>query len=137
MTQTENLELAFEIDLDCSKEKPQLDSFGKIFLGAVDFAFSTLGDQAKQVFYCYLERSYGISRKMIPENVEAFAAVVEAVFGQSAWLIEIRIMGTLHEKFPISNILQKKANYLLWDTLRSYAFFCSSLHSFFRFECCF
>ena len=100
MTQTENLELAFEIVLDYPREKPKLDAFSKVFLDAVDSAFSTLGDQAKQVFYRYLESSHGISRKMIPRNVEAFATVVETVFGQSARLIEIRIMCTLHGKFP-------------------------------------
>jgi len=102
MPQTQNTHPPFEICIDAKVETPPAtNTFERAFLDAVDLVFDRLcGREAAQVFFRYLEDDCGISREMLPEKIPAFAAVVEAVFGRSAFLIEARIMCEMHGKFP-------------------------------------
>jgi hypothetical protein len=56
-----------------------------------------LGEGASQAIYRYLQNSYGISRKDIPNKVEAFTLALENLFGKASVLIELKIMATLHQ----------------------------------------
>jgi hypothetical protein len=51
--------------------------FDHIFLDAVDYAFSCLGESAKTSIYFHLETQFKISRKDIPVEVEAFSDALE------------------------------------------------------------
>ena len=100
MTQTETIESAFEIALENQKEHSETGVFGNLFSEAVDSAFSMLGDQSMRLIYQHLEDNYGISREKIPNEVGRFAEIVEGIFGQASYLIEMRIMGMLNRKVP-------------------------------------
>ena len=100
MNQTETFESAFETVLENQKGHSETGVFGKLFLQAVDSAFSMLGDSAMHAVYQHLEDNYGISREKIPNEVGRFAEALEEIFGQAARLIEIRIMDVLHQKVP-------------------------------------
>ncbi len=89
-----------ELDLNINKFGPQRSNFDEFFLEAVDKALSLLGDQGKKLMYQYLENKCGVNKENIPRKVELFSQGIEAVFGQAAQIIEIRIMHTLHEKAP-------------------------------------
>ena len=92
MTQTQELKPTFEITLENSQT-----AFNQTFLDAIDSAFTMFGDNASQAIYRYLQNSYGISRKDLPEKVELFAIALENLFGKASVLVELKIMATLHQ----------------------------------------
>jgi len=72
--------------------------FDKILLEAVDEAFSSLGDSARQAIYFHLENKFKITRTDIPNNIEDFADGIEKIFGIGARFLEILIMKKLYER---------------------------------------
>jgi hypothetical protein len=99
MAQTEHADSMFEIEIGNPTGRSD-DSFAQLFLNAVDCAFSLLGDSGKAAFYKYLEDAFGVARSQIPDSADVFAQALEDIFGQTARLIEVRIMRSLHEAVP-------------------------------------
>jgi hypothetical protein len=91
-----NNETGFEI----SAQATERSSFDQMLQEAVDSAFSILGSQAKTVLCSYLENSRGITLQELSTQIEAFADTVEQIFGESARLLEIRIIQNLHKMVP-------------------------------------
>jgi len=94
------------IQLTEKKSKQNNGDFEKTLLEAVDIAFSSLFDSQKENIYSYLNKCYKINKKEIPHNVENFAKALEETFGQSAQLIELEIMKTVHamsQKFKFTS----------------------------------
>jgi hypothetical protein len=112
MEQLSNIEPTTEINLNIDKFETQGNDFDEFFLEAVDKAFSMLGNHSKELMYRYLENKCGVNKENIPNKVDLFSQTIEAVFGQSARLIEIKIMHTLHEKVPTFTYSGKKASNL-------------------------
>jgi hypothetical protein len=83
-------------------------NFNELLLETVDATFSTLGDSSKEALYRYLEKRNGVKREDIPGNIATFAHALEEIFGQSALLLEARIMQTLHSKVPDFKYLPKE-----------------------------
>ncbi len=100
MTQTQNFELPVEITLENPGTNSETCNFDKIFLEAVDSAFSMLGESNKRTLYCHLKKICGIDRADIPNHVGTFVEVLEEIFGQAASMIEMGIMHALHRKVP-------------------------------------
>jgi hypothetical protein len=100
MEQLVNTEPTIELNLSNNKFGAQTVNFEEFFLEAVDDAFSMLGSQSKELMYQYLENKYGVEKENIPNKVESFSLAIESIFGQSARLLEIKIMRTLYEKVP-------------------------------------
>jgi hypothetical protein len=98
--QSEIFDFAVEMPLKSREQTSNIAAFDEAFLTAVDSAFSILGAEGAQAVFKYLEGNRGVSRKAIPSNVGEFAKSIEALFGQAAGLIEIRIMRALYQKFP-------------------------------------
>jgi hypothetical protein len=72
--------------------------FQRLFLEAVDDAFSSLGDSAKQSIYFYLETRFKVPRDQIPNRLEDFETGLEKIFGAGTRFLEILIMKKLYEK---------------------------------------
>lgn len=72
--------------------------FRKILLEAVDEGLSLLGDLPKQALYAHLERTISLKKQDLPERIEEFAKAIEEIFGQSAKLLEIKIMKELYKR---------------------------------------
>jgi hypothetical protein len=112
MEQLANIEPTIELQLNNNKFGTQRNDFDEFFLEAVEKAFSMLGNHSKELMYRYLENKCGVNKKNLPNKVDLFSQAIEAVFGQSSRLIEIKIMRTLHEKVPTFTYSGKKASNL-------------------------
>jgi hypothetical protein len=74
------------------------DSFDEAFSEAVDEAFSSLGDSAKQAVYWYVTTNHGLQKKDLASRIEDFAAALEAFFGSGSSVIEIMILEKLSSR---------------------------------------
>jgi hypothetical protein len=91
-------------------------AFQTCFLEAVDAAFSSLGDSAKQAIYYHLESKFKIPRDEIPCRVEAFETGLEKIFGAGTRFLEVLIMKKLHENIgPEMDVLK-------WDENKEFKF---------------
>jgi len=91
-------------------------AFQKCFLEAVDAAFSSLGDSAKQSIYYHLESKFMIPRDEIPCRVEDFETGLEKIFGVGTRFLEVLIMKKLHENIgPEMDVLK-------WDESKEFKF---------------
>lgn len=90
--------------------------FQKRFLEAVDAAFASLGESAKQSIYYHLESKFRVSRDEIPYRVEDFENGLEKIFGAGTRFLEVLIMRKLHESMgPDAGIIK-------WDEDREFRF---------------
>jgi hypothetical protein len=94
--------------------------FNSLLLEAVDSAFSMLGDPNKQALYLHLKNSFGIDRETIPQNIMGFSNMLEKVFGQSALLLESRIMAMLHKQVPHFKFSPKQEEFSFIGYLESF-----------------
>ena len=92
-----NIKATFTILASNKKEKSCTPRFEELFLETVDSALLLMGESSRQAIYRHLENYCGIKRESIPQNIAAFAQAVEAIFGQGARLLEIKIMRALHD----------------------------------------
>jgi len=102
MQQQMKPELSFTTSLVTDRKAPSQSryTFEEVFSEAVDLAFSTLGNKAKQTLICYMEQKLGVEQCAIGSDLEAFSGALEEVFGQATQLIEVQIMHFLHMKVP-------------------------------------
>lgn len=90
--------------------------FQKVFLDAVDGAFSSLGDSAKQAIYFHLETKFKVAKEQIPCHLEDFENGLENIFGAGTKFLEILIMKKLYEN------MKPKGKALRWDDAREFKF---------------
>jgi hypothetical protein len=91
-------------------------AFQKLFLEAVDSAFSSLGDSAKQSIYFHLENKFKITRNEIPRRLKDFDDGLEKIFGAGNRFLEVLVMKKLYEK------LGTEGNILKWDEDKEFNF---------------
>jgi hypothetical protein len=90
--------------------------FQKLLLEAVDDAFSSLGDSAKQSIYFHLETKFKVPRDQIPCRLEDFESGLENIFGVGTRFLEILIMKKLYET------MEPKGRTLKWDEGKEFKF---------------
>jgi hypothetical protein len=73
-------------------------AFDKLLLDAIDDAFCTLGDSARQSIYFHLESKCKVAKSHIPHCLEDFDEGLERIFGPGSRFLEILIMKKLYEK---------------------------------------
>jgi len=88
-------------------------SFDEVLLEAVDEAFASLGDSAKQSIYYHLEEKFKIPREEIPKRIEDFVEGLEKIFGIGARFLEILIMKRLYDRI---------GKPLEWDESKEFVF---------------
>ena len=76
-------------------------SFHQLLLEAIDEAFSSLGEEAKDKIYFYLKGTFGIRRSHIPFRVDDFSDALERIFGVGTRHLELLVIKNLHEKIKI------------------------------------
>jgi predicted RND superfamily exporter protein len=81
-------------------------TFDKLLLTAIDEAFSSLGESAKQSIYFHIE-NYSVKRNKIPENLQKFQAGLEKIFGVGSRFLEILIMKNLYMKIGQPLVMKK------------------------------
>ncbi len=79
-------------------ESPRSCGFKRLLSEAVDEGLSSLGGSSKQAVYFYLERTFKIKKRDIPNKIEEFTNAIEKIFGHGAKILEIQIMKHLYEK---------------------------------------
>ena len=90
--------------------------FQKLFLEAVDDAFTSLGDSAKQSIYFYLETRSKVPRDQIPFRLEDFESGLEKIFGAGTKFLEISIMKRLYET------MEPKRRTMKWNEDKEFKF---------------
>jgi hypothetical protein len=78
------------------------EKFENVLLGAVDEAFSLLGEEVKKALYFHLEHDLLIAKQDIPDRIDDFSDALERVFGIGARQLELLIMQKLHQKISAS-----------------------------------
>jgi hypothetical protein len=91
-------------------------SFDEAFSAAVDEAFSSLGDSAKQAVYWYVTRKPGLQKEKFAANIEAFAAALEAFFRSGSSVIETMILQNLSSRTGVVLIRQQDGGFV--DTVK-------------------
>jgi hypothetical protein len=102
---------------------PDKNEPAKIILEAVDEGLSSFGEFVKQVVYLQLKYKYGIERHEIPFKIEAFASATEEMFGNSAKLIHMKIIGKLHVKTGGFLYVPKREDFTFKDYVKSLRYF--------------
>jgi hypothetical protein len=90
--------------------------FHKLFLQAVDGAFSSLGDSARQSIYFHLETRFRMPRNEIPDRLEDFENGLEKIFGAGTKFLEILIMKRLYET------MEPKRRVMKWNDNKEFKF---------------
>ena len=90
--------------------------FHKLFLQAVDDAFSSLGDSAKQSIYFHLETRFSMPRDEIPNRLWDFENGLEKIFGTGTRFLEILIMKRLFE------LMEPKRRPMKWNDDKEFKF---------------
>jgi hypothetical protein len=111
MTHTTNLNITCTLQLREKKQKSCETSFEATLIEAVDKSFSSFGHCCKQAIYLQLENTFKIKKQEIPFKIAEFADSLQQIFGIGAKLVELKIIGALHEKirdftyFPVKEDL--------------------------------
>jgi hypothetical protein len=72
--------------------------FNSLVLESIDEALSSLGEGRKNATYNYLQEQFGIAKKEIPHNIDAFIRAAEEILGSEASRLNILILRRLYEK---------------------------------------
>jgi hypothetical protein len=73
-------------------------SFYEVLSGAIDEAFSSLGESVREAIFFHSEKTFGIRRSEIPYRIDDFSDALERIFGLGARRLEILFMKNLHAK---------------------------------------
>ncbi len=73
-------------------------SFYEVLSGAIDEAFSSLGESVREAIFFHPEKTFGIRRSEIPYRIDDFSDALERIFGLGARRLEILFMKNLHAK---------------------------------------
>jgi hypothetical protein len=90
--------------------------FQKLFIEAVDGAFSSLGDSARQAIYFHLETKFRMPRDEIPCRLEDFEKGLERIFGAGTTFLEILIMKKIYET------MEPKGRVVKWEEGKEFKF---------------
>lgn len=100
--------------------RPYKEASTALILEAIDEGLrSILGEGGKTVVYYHLRNTFGIDRKDIPANIEAFTAFLHQLFGYGAKTIEDAILKSLCSKLGIS--YEEAKNAKLADCIKKLA----------------
>jgi len=75
--------------------------FDTLLLSAVDSALCSLGDSCRQAIYFYLDKTFSIEKREIPEKVEEFDRSMKAIFQQGAIFLESAILQKLCKELGV------------------------------------
>ncbi len=82
----------FEIEITVKQQKPKYEI---AIIQAIDKVFTGLGENIKLAIYKNLLNQFSINKEQIPKMIERFASALESMFGESAKLLELKILEEL------------------------------------------
>jgi hypothetical protein len=88
------------------------ESFDEIFSEAVEEAFSSLGDFAKQAVYWYVVNKPDLQKEHLASNIEAFAASLEAFLGSGSSVMERIILQRLSSRTGVAIGQEERARFV-------------------------
>ena len=98
-------------------------TFNDALLEAIDEAFSTLGESAKNSIYTHLENNASITKTDIPHRIDDFQKALEELFGMGARFLEILFMKSLYKKIRTNGKGKKTAFALPQLSFQEYVHF--------------
>jgi Zn-dependent oligopeptidase len=104
-------QIQFELKIN---NKP---NFENILSEAINQVFSSILKENSEAFYNHLESTFKITRKEIPQKLTEFNDAIEQIFGDTAGLIQIKIMRALHEQAQDHAYLLENNNLVFSDYL--------------------
>ena len=123
MTHTTNLTTTCTLQLREKKQTPCGTSFEATLIEAVDKSFSSFGQYCKQAIYLQLENTFKIKKQEIPYKIAEFAISLRKIFGVGAKLIELKIIGALHEKIRDFTYFPEKDDLVFTEYIESLRIF--------------
>jgi hypothetical protein len=75
--------------------------FDEALLGAVDFAFCSLGKSCRRTLYFHLEKTFLLPRGQIPERLEEFDKALRTIFRSGATFLEKLILKKLCDMLEV------------------------------------
>ena len=123
MTHTTNLNITCTLQLREKKQNSCETSFEATLIKAVDDSFSSFGHSCKQAIYFQLENTFKIQKQEIPFKIAEFADSLQQIFGIGAKLIEVKIIGALHEKIRDFTYFPEKEDLLFTEYIESLRIF--------------
>jgi hypothetical protein len=119
MTHTTNLNTTCTLQLREKKQNPCETNFEATLIEAVDKSFSSFGQCCKQAIYLQLENTFKIKKQEIPFKIAEFADSIQQIFGIGAKLIELKIIGALHEKIRDFTYFPEKEDLVFTEYIES------------------
>ena len=80
------------------RNEPVKVDFETILTAAFNESLLAFGESIPQIVYSQLENKFYIRKEEVPHKIEAFVSAIESIFGESALLVETKIMENLHGK---------------------------------------
>ena len=77
-------------------------NFEEHFLEKLDEVLLVLGENIQKTIYHYVQTLSGLERSDIPQKPEAFSSALKLLFGNSAKIIETRIISSFCSEFEIN-----------------------------------
>jgi len=96
--------------LSRKKQKTREEEIKAAIIETVDESLSSFKNLDKEVVYRNLEKTFKIKKGEIPLKIEGFADAIGQMFGVAAKLVEIRLIETLHKRFPEFVLFPKKGD---------------------------
>ena len=110
-----------------TEKSPTNNRFETIFTKAVEETFIIFGETVKQAIYNTLEKSYNIRKTEIPSKIEVFSHAIDAIFAESALLVELKIIEKLG-KIEGFKFKSGKGEFLFADYVEAVKTYLSALH---------
>ena len=66
----------------------EVGAFKQLLLQALDSGLASLGEEVRQVIYFHVEKTCGLKREQIPDNMDQFHNALVAILGEGSHVVE-------------------------------------------------
>jgi hypothetical protein len=87
---------------------------------SIEEVFSSLSEQVKETIYRSFQSQYAMPEDQIPNRIDTFAFALENVFGETAKLVELKILENLQHKVQRFKYKPKNHNVLFIEWLAAF-----------------
>ncbi len=98
------------LQLDGKKQQTPEEKFNFAITETVDESLSSFKNLDRETAYLHLEKTFQITKKEIPLQIESFVDAIEQMFGVASKLVEITMIEGFHKRFPEFVFFPKKGD---------------------------
>ncbi len=69
----------------------------RVIIDTIDRGLAVLGENAKQVFWIYLEKNFQITQKDVPQRLDEFQETLQQIFGVGSKALDLIFVNYLRE----------------------------------------